>query len=57
MIVRLLETTFIRVGNAEYAKANGSFGLTTLRGRHVEIEGAACASTFEAKAERRTRPR
>jgi DNA topoisomerase-1 len=49
MIVRLLETTFIRVGNAEYARANGSFGLTTLRGRHVEIEGARVRLNFRGK--------
>jgi DNA topoisomerase-1 len=49
MIVRLLETTFIRVGNQEYARANGSFGLTTLRGRHVEIEGARVRLNFRGK--------
>src|SRR4051794_2535427 len=38
-IVRLLESTLIRVGNEEYAKSNKSFGLTTLRNRHVKIEG------------------
>lgn len=38
-IVRLLESTLIRVGNEEYAKTNRSFGLTTLRNRHVKIEG------------------
>jgi DNA topoisomerase-1 len=38
-IVRLLESTLIRVGNEEYAKTNNSFGLTTLRSRHVKIEG------------------
>lgn len=38
-IVRLLESTLIRVGNAEYAKTNNSFGLTTLRNRHVKVEG------------------
>jgi DNA topoisomerase-1 len=38
-IVRLLEGTLIRVGNEEYAKTNNSFGLTTLRNRHVRIEG------------------
>jgi len=37
--VRLMELTFFRVGNTEYAKANKSFGLTTLRDRHVAIEG------------------
>src|ERR1043166_3344037 len=38
-IVRLMEMTLIRIGNTEYAKANKSFGLTTLRDRHVAIEG------------------
>ena len=37
-IVRLLESTLIRVGNEEYAQANKSFGLTTLRNRHVRVE-------------------
>jgi DNA topoisomerase-1 len=36
-VVRLLETTLIRVGNEEYARTNGSYGLTTLRDRHVDI--------------------
>ncbi|MFL5281903.1 MAG: DNA topoisomerase IB [Rhodopila sp.] len=40
-IVRLLESTLIRVGNEEYARTNKSFGLTTLRNRHVKIEGGA----------------
>jgi DNA topoisomerase-1 len=40
-IVRLLETTLMRVGNEEYAKANRSFGLTTLRNRHVKVEGGS----------------
>jgi DNA topoisomerase I len=40
-IVRLLETTLMRVGNEEYAKTNRSYGLTTLRNRHVKIEGAS----------------
>ena len=39
-VVRLLETTLIRIGNLEYARANSSFGLTTLRDRHVKIAGA-----------------
>ncbi len=38
-IVRLLEGTLIRVGNEEYAKTNNSFGLTTMRSRHVKIDG------------------
>lgn len=36
-VVRLLESTLIRVGNEEYARTNGSYGLTTLRRRHVEV--------------------
>ncbi len=40
-IVRLLESTLIRVGNEEYAKTNKSFGLTTLRNRHVKIDGGS----------------
>ena len=42
-IVRLLETTFARVGNEEYARDNGSFGLTTHRDRHVTVKGATVA--------------
>src|SRR5690349_5405637 len=38
-IVRLLETTLMRVGNEEYAKTNKSYGITTLRNRHVKVEG------------------
>ena len=40
VIVHLLETTLIRVGNADYAKQNKSYGLTTLKDPHVKIEGA-----------------
>ena len=39
-LVRLLERTLIRIGNEEYARENGSFGLTTLRDRHVRIRGS-----------------
>ena len=42
-VVRLLETTLIRVGNEEYARDNDSFGLTTLRDRHVDVDGARAA--------------
>lgn len=49
-VVRLLETTFIRVGNIEYAKENNSFGLTTLRNRHVEIEGPNIRFRFRGKS-------
>ena len=51
-VVRLLETTFIRVGNEEYARANGSFGLTTLRTRHVEIDGHTLTFEFRGKSGR-----
>ena len=49
-VVRLLETTLIRVGNEEYAKQNSSFGLTTLRDRHVEVNGAALRFSFRGKS-------
>jgi DNA topoisomerase-1 len=49
-IVRLLETTLIRVGNEEYARENHSYGLTTLRDRHVEIQGSAVRFHFRGKS-------
>ncbi|MBV8681792.1 MAG: DNA topoisomerase IB [Caulobacteraceae bacterium] len=49
-VVRLLETTLIRVGNDEYAKANKSFGLTTLRKRHVTLTGAGAVFEFRGKS-------
>lgn len=49
-IVRLLETTLIRVGNREYARENDSFGLTTLRNRHVKVEGGTIYFEFRAKS-------
>ena len=49
-IVRLLECTLIRVGNEEYARANGSFGLTTLRDRHVELKSGALVLEFRGKS-------
>jgi DNA topoisomerase-1 len=49
-VVKLLETTLIRVGNPEYAKQNNSFGLTTLRNRHVEISGATLHFEFRGKS-------
>jgi DNA topoisomerase-1 len=48
-VVRLLEQTLIRVGNEEYARANRSFGLTTLRDRHVEVDGATLHFRFRGK--------
>jgi DNA topoisomerase-1 len=49
-IVRLLETTFIRIGNPEYARDNHSYGLTTLRRKHVEIDGATLTFHFTGKS-------
>jgi DNA topoisomerase I len=48
--VRLLEITLIRVGNDEYAKANKSFGLTTLRKKHVTLTGAGAVFEFRGKS-------
>jgi DNA topoisomerase-1 len=50
VIVRLLETTFIRIGNEEYARENQSFGLTTLLDRHVKIDGAKVRFRFPGKS-------
>jgi DNA topoisomerase-1 len=49
-VVQLLEKTLIRVGNEEYARTNGSFGLTTLRDRHVQIDGGAIRFEFKGKS-------
>ncbi len=49
-IVRLLETTLIRVGNDEYAKENRSYGLTTMRNRHVKVRGAKMTFSFRGKS-------
>lgn len=48
-VVRLLETTCIRIGNDQYARENGTYGLTTLRRRHVRVEGPKIRFRFEAK--------
>lgn len=48
-VVSLLACTLVRVGNEEYARANGSFGLTTLRNRHVRISRGRVAFDFRAK--------
>lgn len=49
-VVRLLETTLIRIGSDEYARTNGSFGLTTLRDRHVRIRGSGIRFSFRGKS-------
>jgi DNA topoisomerase-1 len=52
-VVRLLEATLIRVGNEEYARQNGSYGLTTLRSQHVTVEGGSLRFEFRGKAGKR----
>jgi DNA topoisomerase-1 len=52
-VVRLLETTCIRVGNEEYRRQNGSFGLTTLRRRHVSVDGSTLRFSFRGKGGKR----
>jgi len=49
-VVRLLDRTLIRVGNDEYARENRSFGLTTLRRKHVRVEGALLRFSFRGKS-------
>jgi DNA topoisomerase-1 len=48
--VSLLDRTLIRIGNEEYAKENGSYGLTTLTSRHVDIEGSELRFHFKGKS-------
>ena len=49
-LVRLLDTTLARVGNDVYARTNGSYGLTTLRNRHVEVRGSRLTLRFKGKS-------
>ena len=49
-VVRLMEATLIRVGNEEYARENHSYGLTTMRNKHVEVEGANVIFKFQGKS-------
>src|ERR1700677_4888159 len=49
-IVRLMEVTLIRVGNEEYARENHSYGLTTMRNKHVQVEGANVSFKFQGKS-------
>lgn len=49
-IVKLLETTLIRVGNDQYTRENKSFGLTTMRDRHVDVSGSTIRFTFKGKS-------
>src|SRR5262249_540460 len=49
-VVQLLERTFIRVGNEEYARHNNSFGLTALRNHDVKVKGARLRFRFRGKS-------
>jgi DNA topoisomerase-1 len=49
-VVQLLERTFIRIGNEEYARENKSFGLTTMKDRHVEVKGSKLRFHFRGKS-------
>ena len=49
-VVQLLERTFIRIGNEEYAKENKSFGLTTMRNRHVDVTATKLRFSFRGKS-------
>jgi DNA topoisomerase-1 len=49
-VVRLLEATLIRVGNEEYARSNRSYGLTTMRDRHVDVDGSTLRFRFKGKS-------
>ena len=49
-IVSLMEATLIRVGNEEYARENKSYGLTTMRNKHVEVKGSEITFTFTGKS-------
>lgn len=48
--VWLLDHTFIRIGNVQYAKQNNSYGLTTLREKHVDVEGSTVSFSFKGKS-------
>jgi DNA topoisomerase-1 len=49
-LVRLMEVTLIRIGNEEYARTNHSYGLTTMRNRHVEVNGEKITFSFLGKS-------
>ena len=49
-IVRLMETTLIRVGNEQYARNNHSYGLTTMQGRHAHVNGSTVSFKFRGKS-------
>lgn len=55
LVVQLLDRTAIRIGNDQYRRSNGSFGLSTLRDRHASVSGAAVVFTFPGKSGQRHR--
>jgi DNA topoisomerase-1 len=50
VVVRLLETTLIRIGNEDYARENDSFGLTTLEDSHAQVDGTQLRFEFRGKS-------
>ncbi|MGD9703891.1 MAG: DNA topoisomerase IB [Acidimicrobiia bacterium] len=55
LVVHIIDDTGIRVGNEEYARTNGTFGVTTLRKRHVVVDGGSIELRFRGKHSRRHR--
>jgi DNA topoisomerase-1 len=49
-LVRLLDTTYVRIGNEAYARGNGSYGLTTLRSRHADLHEGELRLSFKGKS-------
>lgn len=49
-IIWLLEHTFIRIGNEQYSQDNNSYGLTTLRNKHVKVKGSEIKFSFRGKS-------
>lgn len=54
LIIKLLEETLIRIGNEEYAKQNNSYGLTTLRDKHIKVKGHTLKFFFNGKSGKET---
>jgi DNA topoisomerase-1 len=52
-VLKLLEVSLIRIGNEEYARTNKSFGLTTMRNRHVVVDGATAIFEFRGKSSKK----
>jgi DNA topoisomerase-1 len=50
LVIRLLEETFIRIGNIAYVRSNGSYGLTTLQNDHIQVSGSTIQFNFRGKS-------